>query len=95
MQFCPLLALPLMLFLFRPRYDGTHELVMCIVFCAPAKALGVLDARIFEATGQLVSGHSLKHLAAYFLVRMASARHPVVTVSPRPGRESMASSARR
>lgn len=84
-QFYPLLALPLMLLLFRPRYGGTRELVMCIVFYALAKALEVLDARIFEATNQIVSGHSLKHLSAavatYFLVRMAERRTLVAAAS--------------
>lgn len=79
-QFYPLIALPLILVLFPPRYRGTRELVWCVVFYGVAKALEVLDARIFSATGELVSGHALKHLAAalatWFLVRMALVREP-------------------
>lgn len=77
-QFYPLLSLPLILWLFPPRYAGTRELVVTIGWYALAKALEVADARIFALTSNLVSGHSLKHLAAatatWFLVRMADAR---------------------
>ena len=80
-QFYPLLALPIILLLFPPRFHGTRELGMCVVFYGLAKALEVLDARIFAALGGVVSGHSLKHLSAalatYYLVRMAGARTPV------------------
>ena len=80
-QFYPLIALPLILVMFPPRFHGTRELVMCIVFYAIAKALEVLDAPIHRALGGIVSGHSLKHLAAatatFFLVRMAKAREPI------------------
>lgn len=80
-QFYPLLAMPLILWLYPPKFHGTRQLVIAIAFYALAKALEVLDVAIDRALGGTVSGHSLKHLAAavatYFLVQMARAREPI------------------
>lgn len=40
------------------------SLVWVVVFYGAAKVLEGMDAAVFEATGQLVSGHTLKHLVA-------------------------------
>ncbi len=62
-QFYPLLALPLILFLFRSRYSGTADLVAALALYILAKILELLD-KIIYAQGQIVSGHTLKHLVA-------------------------------
>ena len=63
-QFFPLLVLPLMLWLFAPRYTRTRDLVLVIACYGLAKLLELADKPLFAATGGMVSGHTLKHLAA-------------------------------
>ena len=80
-QFFPLLVLPLMLWLFAPRYTRTRDLVLVIACYGLAKLLELADKPLFAATGGMVSGHTLKHLAAgagtVYLYRMMtrSRRH--------------------
>ena len=61
-QFFPMLAVPLMLFLFRGRYRAAG---FCWVlgWYVLAKVLELADRQVF-AMGGLISGHALKHLAA-------------------------------
>lgn len=76
-QFFPLLALPLLLMLFSPRYTGTADLVGSLACYVVAKALELADVPIYNQ-GQLVSGHTLKHLmagvSAYFILLMLQRR---------------------
>ena len=67
-QLVPMLALPLMMLLFRPRYSRSWELFLTMLVYAGAKTLEHFDVKIWEATGQRVSGHTLKHLAAALAV---------------------------
>ncbi|HJZ77769.1 MAG TPA: hypothetical protein VKE51_38840 [Vicinamibacterales bacterium] len=62
-QFGSLIVIVLLLCLYRPRYSGTAYLVAGLAAYAAAKGLELADRAIFE-TGHLVSGHTLKHLAA-------------------------------
>ena len=62
-QFGSLLAIVLMLCLYRPRYSRTNLLLTGLVAYGAAKLLELGDRAIFDA-GHIVSGHSLKHLAA-------------------------------
>jgi hypothetical protein len=85
-QFYPMLAVPLILALFpAPPYGGARYFVMVMALYAVAKALEILDARIF-ALGGVVSGHTLKHLVAaaavYSLVRMLVARRSLAAAPP-------------
>jgi hypothetical protein len=59
-----LLAVPLMLLLRPRRYDRGRDVALMAVVYALAKVAEGLDARVWEATGHLVSGHTLKHLIA-------------------------------
>lgn len=63
----------LIVLLFPPRYSRGYDLAIIVGFYALAKALEMLDRPIFSI-GHLVSGHTLKHLAAaaagYWLLRM-------------------------
>jgi hypothetical protein len=63
-QFFPgalMIILPLVA---RSRDRGTWKLAPVIVFYAVAKACETYDRAIDDALGHLISGHSLKHLAA-------------------------------
>jgi hypothetical protein len=79
-QFYPLLAIPLMLLLFPPRYTGTAAWFVALGWYMFAKVLEVLDVPLFHLI-HVVSGHTLKHLAAamgaYSILRMLRNRHPV------------------
>jgi hypothetical protein len=81
-QFYPMLAIPLLLVLFPPRYSGARDLVVMVALYGVAKIFEVLDGHILAAGG-LVSGHTLKHLTAalsgYWIVRMLATRQPTAT----------------
>jgi len=65
--------------LFRSRYTRGTDIFVVVAIYAVAKVAEVLDAQIY-ALGQVVSGHTLKHLiaalAAYWLLRMLRLRSP-------------------
>lgn len=71
----------LLTLLFPKRYKRTSDLAVVVGFYALAKALETLDKPIF-AVGHIVSGHTLKHLAAaaagYWILRMLQKRQPVL-----------------
>ena len=77
----------LLAFLFPRRYTRTADFGLVIGFYALAKALETFDKAIF-ATLRIVSGHTLKHLAAaaagYCILRMLQRRKPVTTTSSIP-----------
>lgn len=79
-QYFPFLAIPLLVLLFPPRYTRTADLFGALGWYGLAKVLDLLDAQIF-ALGNLVSGHTLKHLASalgtYWILRMLKTRHPL------------------
>jgi len=81
-QFMPLLAIPIIMVLFPSPYSHYGFLVAALVCYVAAKFTEVYDRQIFELTGQLFSGHSMKHLLAalgcQFLVVMLQ-RAPVKT----------------
>jgi Ceramidase len=62
-QFFPCLALPLMFLLLPPKYTGTSYWIVAAALYALAKVLEHFDGAIY-AIGHIVSGHTLKHLAA-------------------------------
>ena len=62
-QFFPTLAIPLMVLFFPSRYSHGNYLLMLFAFYVEAKAFEYFDHIIFSA-GNLLSGHTLKHLAA-------------------------------
>jgi len=65
---------------FSSRYTRRADLALVLGFYVIAKALETLDKPIF-AMGHVVSGHTLKHLAAagagYYILRMVRKRRPV------------------
>jgi hypothetical protein len=76
-QFYPVLAIALLALLYPARYTRTADLLLAVGFYALAKICEMLDAPIFTL-GSIVSGHTLKHLAAslacYWILRMLKLR---------------------
>ncbi len=62
-QFLPMLLIPLMLLLFRSCYTHTRALWWLLLFYLLAKLFEGLDTQVY-ALGNLVSGHTLKHLVS-------------------------------
>jgi hypothetical protein len=74
-QFYPMVAIPLVCVLFpRHRHTAGRCVVLVIAWYAVAKIVEHFDREIFSISGQIVSGHTLKHLAAtvatYIILRM-------------------------
>ena len=87
-QFYPMLAIPLLLILFRPRYTHGGYFWRVIVWYALAKACEVLDQSIFDLNG-IVSGHNLKHvlaaIGAWHVLRMLERRQALCPVPRQSG----------
>jgi hypothetical protein len=62
-QFLPALLLPFILVLFPARPGAARPLAWALALYGLAKVFEFLDAQVF-ALGHVISGHSLKHLAA-------------------------------
>jgi hypothetical protein len=60
-QSMSLLAIPVLLTLFRSRYTHAWLLLVALAFYGFAKIAETYDGEVFAATGQLFSGHTLKH----------------------------------
>ena len=76
-QFYPLVAVPLMLYLWSPRYTLGGAVLVTVAVYGFAKVFELLDAPILQM-GSVVSGHTLKHLlaggAGYVIVWMVTTR---------------------
>jgi hypothetical protein len=79
-QFYPLAAMPFILLLFPARYTRAADVWGVIAWYAGAKGLELLDGAIYTQ-GQVVSGHTLKHLVAavgaYMVLFMLQHRRPL------------------
>jgi len=77
----------LIVLLLPPRYTRSSDLAIVAGFYVLAKVLEILDKPVFEL-GHIVSGHTLKHLAAatagYWILRMLQKRHSVPGFFPVP-----------
>jgi hypothetical protein len=63
-QFLPLLMLPALLFLFRGTRQDRGFLLAALLIYMLSKLAEHFDHALFELSGEIVSGHSLKHLLA-------------------------------
>lgn len=61
-QFFPLIGIPLIIWLYKPTFHCTKEIVWMFLFFGLAKLTESFDKEIYIALHQLISGHSLKHL---------------------------------
>ena len=82
-QFFPAFAAILLFSLYPARYTGAYYWIVAMVLYAVAKLFEFTDEVIYSAGG-LVSGHTLKHLAAaaacFAILRYFQVRHPAATV---------------
>ena len=64
-QFYPMIALPVVCWLFpERRYVAGTYLLWVIAWYGLSKVLELFDRQVFDLLGGVVSGHTLKHLAA-------------------------------
>jgi len=79
-QAYPMLSVPLVMILFPPRYSRTGDLFTAVGIYVLAKVFELFDRQIFNYD-RIVSGHTLKHLAAafsaYWVLRMLRLRVPL------------------
>ena len=85
-QFFPMLALPIILYLFPPRYTKQHLLLLSLGWYVLAKVFESTDGFFYHAIG--VSGHTIKHLlcgvSAYCIYKMLKERTPVAIAPSKP-----------
>lgn len=78
MQLTPGVLIPLLLWLYPPRYSGDGDILIVIGLYGVALLCDLSDRPIFTLTSGLVSGHTVKHLAAalaaYWLVHRLQRR---------------------
>jgi hypothetical protein len=90
-QLVPLLTVPFVVALFRPRYSHQALLLVALGFYILAKIAEVYDREVFAISWNLFSGHSLKHilsaLGALAILMMLKRRRPLKK-SQLPGRQS-------
>lgn len=76
-QFCSILLIILLAILFPSHYTRERDIYVVIFFYGLAKVAEMLDEEIYYF-GQMVSGHTLKHLlaglAVYWILRMLKKR---------------------
>lgn len=79
-QFYPMLAVPLIIWFFPSSYTYDRLALAVVGLYGLSKLFEVLDWPLFALLGQVVSGHTLKHLTAavatYIILWMLHHRHP-------------------
>jgi hypothetical protein len=83
-QFYPYVVVPILYWWF-PVTTGTAILITAAALYGLSKAFEYIDAAIYAASGEIVSGHTLKHLAAaaacYALFRYIAQRRPLAAAT--------------
>jgi hypothetical protein len=86
----PLVAIPLLLALFPARYTRGADLLMGVAWYAAAKVCELYDREVYRLLGEVVSGHTIKHLlsaaGAFWVWRLLALRRPYGHVTPGPQR---------
>ena len=84
-QFYPLMAIPLIVALFPSRYTKGEQVFTIILIYGLAKAFELLDKPVYRLLGDVISGHTIKHLVAalatYWALRMLMLRRPLSPTS--------------
>ena len=77
-----------MLLLLPARYTGTVDIWIALLWYGLGKLFEALDGQIYELTHHVISGHSLKHLAAaaaaWWFLRMLRRRVPLAPPQEAP-----------
>ena len=80
-QFMPLLIVPILMVLFRPRYSHQWLLPVALASYMLSKLLEAYDREVFVYTQSYFSGHTLKHLlaalACYVVLMMLKMRKSI------------------
>ena len=80
-QFIPITFIPIIILLFPSKYTRGNDLFYVLGFYGLSKLFEALDTQIFALFGGIVSGHTLKHIAAavavYWLLRMLKKRKKI------------------
>jgi hypothetical protein len=61
-QFFPIIAIPLMLILYKSSFNYTKEVILIFLFFTLARVAEIFDKEIYYLFRETISGHSLKHL---------------------------------
>ena len=84
---------PLIVLLLPARYTRTCDLAIAVGSYVGANLLETFDKQIFAGLGHVISGHTLKHLAAamaaYWILRMVHKRRPLDTAHPKSRRDTV------
>lgn len=82
-QFFPLLAIPLLILVGPPQFSHSYIIMLALAFYGLSKVSELKDHEIWEFTNGVVSGHTIKHLAAalscYLLLFMLKTRARIGT----------------
>jgi hypothetical protein len=77
-QFFPVIAIPLLLYLYKPTFNYSKEVIRMFVFFGLAKLAEHFDKEIYLILCNTISGHSLKHIfvtiAGYELIALITRR---------------------
>ena len=77
-QLTPMLLIPLLLWLYPPRFSGDRDILVVIGLYGLALLCDAGDRPIFTLTDGLISGHTAKHviaaLASYWIIRRLQRR---------------------
>jgi hypothetical protein len=80
-QFFPVVAIPIVLILYKPAFPTVKEIMAVFAFFAIAKLAEQWDQQIFEVSAYTLSGHSLKHFlmaaSGYQIVLLVKRRNMV------------------
>lgn len=80
-QFYPVIGIPIAIVLFPPTYTGVAWLWGAIGWYVVGKVFELTDATIYNWTGEIISGHTIKHLtiflSALFLIFYLKYRRPL------------------
>jgi hypothetical protein len=81
-QFFPIIAIPLLLFLYKTPFNYSKEVIPIFVFFGLAKFAEHFDKEIYQCLFNTISGHSLKHvfvaIAGYELVSLIARRVKII-----------------
>jgi len=73
-QYLPMILIPLMIVMYESANTQKRFIIWGLVFYGLSKLFEALDESVFEMSGNLISGHSIKHvmaaLGSFFVMKM-------------------------